>query len=160
MVQKNTIVIDDSIAEYKQPAWHTIQSKPASKRATVNKFQARLFAHTAMKLVANTSTQPAQIIAPEQFRASPTYQLFVDVAYACGFVCCDLSSSIDLAALNLDPHSSIASWTFPEIRAYTHTLLRAEQWNEEYSSPLLDAIQSGALALVAERIINDETLYS
>lgn len=156
--------IDESyevIVDYKPPQWHTIRRKPASRRSIVNEFQAKLFVKTANQLIARLSRSlELQQTTLDQIKEQPEYALFIDVAYACGFVCHDMKPDADLNAVSAQPERFISSWNFPEIRMYIHTLLRAERWADGYSSPICEAISSGALAMVAERIGRDSELYS
>jgi len=96
------------------------------------------------------------------FWAHPDYDMFHDAAYACGFVCNDLSPDFPIDEANRRPRERLGNETFDGIRHYVHTLLRAERSNrmDGYFSPVCAAIQSGALIVVAERLESDESLYA
>lgn len=70
-----------------------IRRKPASKRAPVNEFQARMFAllidtleAAALRRFQSPSRERLPIERFEEFAALPEYRLFIKGAYACAFV--------------------------------------------------------------------------
>ncbi len=96
------------------------------------------------------------------FWALPEYDLFHDAGYACGFVCNDLTPDYPIDEANTPPSSKLLHESFDGLRHYVHTLLRVERSNrvDGYFSPVCSAIQSGALGLVAQRLISDDSLYA
>jgi hypothetical protein len=86
------------------------------------------------------------------------YQLFCDGCYASGFVCRDYEGFFDLNAANEDPVGVLGECNFEQLRFYLHTLQRGERWADGYSSPVLEAVASGALSIVGERLAKDQAL--
>ncbi|WP_025061013.1 hypothetical protein [Sulfitobacter guttiformis] len=94
-----------------------------------------------------------------EFFILPAYQRFIAGAYACGFVCNDLApSAFDIHQPRVA--QTLSSVGFADIRAFTHVLLRAERWADGMTSPVRDALASGALAVVGRRIADDCDLYA
>lgn len=161
------VLHEESVEEWKLPASHKICRKAASKRSVINEFQAGLFVDVSNVFI-NKSADVLRFLdlnhSPEndfeKITGLPEYAQFINAAYACGFVCRDLNPKINLELVNSRPKESVNSWTFPEIRCYVHTLVRAERWAGGHSSPIYDSILSGALKTVIERIRTDSTLYS
>ncbi len=156
----------DEDGPVKPPVWQFIRRKPASKRSAVNESQARLLAKLINMLegavLAHFNLADLERIDLNRFKEIwdlPEYNLFVEGAYACGFVCTDGKSEGDLDMVNSRPREVVASWSFPELRQYVHFLLRSEKWADGYSSPILHAIRSGALQKVADRLESDDSLY-
>lgn len=91
----------------------------------------------------------------------PEYTRFITGCMASGFVCGDIGVDdwLDLASINREPESSIARMTAYDLRLYLHTLHRAEKWGDCLASPILDAFASGALPALAQRFLEDESLY-
>jgi len=85
------------------------------------------------------------------------YEVFHDAAYACGFVCNDFKPTYPIDLVNTAPQKALGEESLSEIRHYIHTLLRAERSNrmDGYFSPVLAALCSGALNVVAHRLITD-----
>lgn len=91
---------------------------------------------------------------------SPEYERFMLGAYACGFVCSDLSADIDILR-----KAERAGWIerakFKDIRLYLHTLTRAEKQSQKLASdhtrPVADALRSGVLVRVASRLRSEQS---
>lgn len=139
---------------------------PLSKRSPVYEYQASFLANCIHKL------DEARIRAfgagydpesgdTEKFWALPAYDTFQNAAYACGFVCTDLPPTYPLDSANQSPQETVGRESFPGLRHYIHTLMRAERANQMGGcfSPVLAAFVSGALILVAERLVSDLSLY-
>ena len=77
---------------------------------------------------------------------------------ACGFVCRDFAENPGIEAAMADPRKKLASVSFVRLRAFVHTLLRAERWADGYSSFIRDGLSNGALEIVASRLESDESL--
>ncbi|MOA63387.1 hypothetical protein D3C78_1890980 [compost metagenome] len=56
------------------------------------------------------------------------------------------------------PTLALSSVPFRQLRHFLHTLLRNERWANGYSSPVREALGSGALELVATRLETDHSL--
>lgn len=142
-----------------------ITSKQPSKRAPIYESQARYLAHRILSLEKafrrNFDTYNADAGDSRRFWALPECDLFHDAAYACGFVCADFKPNYSIERANNRPSESIGQESLNGLRHYLHTLLRAERSHrmDGYFSPICAAIESGALALVAQRIESDLSLY-
>lgn len=161
------MICEESVEEWKAPASHKICRKAVSKRSVVNEFQALLFVNISNVFINKCSEvlrlRDANCLSEHDFEritGLPEYTQFINAAYACGFVCRDLNPKINLELVNSRSQELVSLWTFPEIRCYVHTLVRAERWAGGHSSPICDSILSGALKTVIERISVDNTLYS
>lgn len=86
------------------------------------------------------------------------YLRFLDACYACGFVTRDTSPDFPIAEANARPEQYLGDCDLAGLRHYLHTLCRGERWADRYSSPVLEALCSGALKLVGTRLKNDERL--
>lgn len=87
------------------------------------------------------------------------YRVFIEGAYACGFVCGDLKPDNPLEAERERPAEAMAGWSFATIRQYVHYLVRHERWADGFSSPIFSALADGHLQQVADRLDTDDTLY-
>ena len=136
----------------------TIETRSASKRTPVLSEQIQLFAMLASELIDGYGRYPSMTL--DGFFEMPEYRRFTLGAYACGFVCRDLAhlNGAPFDLMNSRPHGPLLSCPFNVLRRWVHTMLRSERWNEGLSSPIRDAIASGALAIVVERLINDPSL--
>jgi hypothetical protein len=88
----------------------------------------------------------------ERFYHLPEYELCVQGAYALGFVCRDIAPDgvhLDLIAIRPE---LLADLPLSGLRRYLHVLMRAERWNLPYASPVLAALEAGALQRVAQRL--------
>lgn len=86
------------------------------------------------------------------------YKRFARALYACGFVTHDTDCVFPLDAANASPKAVLGACRFEDIRHYLHTLSRDERWSDAYSSPIFEAMRSGALQLVGERLRKDPIL--
>ena len=94
-----------------------------------------------------------------EFFKLESYRIFIEGAYACGFVCRDLNPDNPLETeRERAAAAAIDGWTFPQIRQYVHYLLRHERWADGYSSPIMDSLVEGHLQRVAERLETDGSL--
>lgn len=120
------------------------------ERATVSSFGV----HRASDLTWEFGQTPAPWDLPE-------VMAFIHGAMACGFVCTDygLYDWVDLARIQAAPEETVRAMDSEDIRKYIHTLQRGEKWSECTSSPILQALASGALQHVADRLETDESLY-
>jgi len=91
----------------------------------------------------------------------PEVTRFLEGALACGFVCADFKVEewTDLESVHMRPEEMIGQMGAPELRKYVHTVQRAEKWADGYGSPLLRALSSGSLQIVARRLESDDSLY-
>lgn len=133
-----------------------IVDAPFSRRAAVRACQAELFTLLTRELIAAYTRRPNESLA--DWFEQPEYRRFTVGAYAAGFVCTDLAPMGDFGEIGSRPREHLSSAGFNKLRHYLHTLLRAERWADGYSSPIREAIVSGALKLVADRLENDESL--
>lgn len=139
-----------------------IGHKPPLKRSHINSYQAEHFVELICRLEASVleyfqvpSCERIPIHRFMEIFALPDYRLFLTGAYASGFVCQDFSLDFDLNEVNRNPGLTIGYCEFPVLRHYIHTLIRGERWADGYSSPILEALVSGALRLVATRLKYD-----
>ena len=142
-----------------------ITSRLPSKRTPIRDSQARYLAERIRSLehaFRRHFDKPYNADAGDsaRFWALPEYDLFHDAAYACGFVCADLTPNYSLESANIRPFELIGQESLNGLRHYLHTLLRAERSNrmDGYFSPICAAIESGALSVVAQRLESDPSL--
>lgn len=133
-----------------------IIDRPFSRRSAVHACQAELFVLLARELIEAYMRRQNTSLA--DWFELPEYQRFVIGAYAAGFVCTDLAPMDDFEEMGSRPREHLSSAGFNRLRHWIHTLLRAERWADGYSSPIRDAIASGALEIVADRLESDESL--
>ncbi|HLO95694.1 MAG TPA: hypothetical protein VK195_15385 [Burkholderiaceae bacterium] len=143
-----------------------IQRRLPSRASAINEYQvamligcARLLCGAALKRFEVPDASRLREVDHEAFVELLEYDLFIKGAYACGFVCRDISLDINLELINSAPSAYVREWGLYEIRAYFHNLLRSERWGFGYSSPILTAMRSGALMSVVDRLADDATLY-
>jgi hypothetical protein len=142
-----------------------ISRQPASKRSLVTEHQARHLVQLIRLLERDALRHfrvPASSRLPKdrcgEFFKLESYRIFIEGAYACGFVCRDLNPDNPLESERERAVAAIDGWRFPEIRQYVHYLLRHERWADGYSSPIMDSLVEGHLQRVAERLETDDTL--
>lgn len=133
-----------------------IIDRPFSRRSAVHKCQVDLFVLLARELIAAYTRRPNASL--DDWLDLPEHRRFVIGAYAAGFVCTDLAPMDDFEEMGARPREHLSSAGFNKLRHYLHTLLRAERWADGYSSPIREAIVSGALEIVSERLANDGSL--
>lgn len=143
-----------------------IQTKEQSKRSYIYESQIRLLIKSINMLHKKTLEtfkirNESQIDADKfvSFTSLNEYNLFIDICYACGFVCRDIQPLINFSSINVNPEHYISSWNLDDIRLYIHTLIRAERWNAGCGSPILESIKSGALLTISNKLSQDRTLY-
>jgi hypothetical protein len=99
---------------------------------------------------------------PEQaskFTDLPAYDMFIQGTYACGFVMSD-GSSIDPLGEHVNrPLEWAADANFYELRRLVHFIVRSERHSFGYGSPVFQAMISGLLPTVAQRLREDSRLY-
>jgi len=130
-----------------------IENKVASRRSPVRSDQAQLFAILTRDLIQANERYASMSL--DAFFQLGEYRKFVLSAYACGFVCDDYSSEMKGAgfeAMKQRPQEHLGSCSFSVLRHWVHVLLRAERWAQGWSSHVREAIESGALAIVAGRL--------
>lgn len=133
-----------------------IVDAPFSRRAAVHACQAELFVLLARELIEAYRRAPELDL--DAWLDLPEYKRFVAGAYATGFVCSDLAPIDDFDEMNTWPREHLVRAGFNRLRHWVHTLLRAERWADGLASPILDAIVSGALEIVAGRLEGDGSL--
>jgi hypothetical protein len=89
----------------------------------------------------------------------PEYRLFTSGAYACGFVCSDLSPTIDLEVIKSRYSQILGEMNLPQLRNYLHTIMRSERAGYGSGSVLYESIRAGALEFLCERLERDTDLY-
>lgn len=97
-------------------------------------------------------------MALQEWFALPEYERFIVGAPGAGFVCNDLAPMKDFEDFNARPREHLSSSDFSQLRLYVHTLLRAERWADGYATPIREAVMSGALEIVADRLASDRSL--
>lgn len=147
-------------------AVRTISRRPPGSRSVVNQHQARHLVQLVRLLerearehyrVPVASRLPRDRFA--EFFKLEAYRIFIEGAYACGFVCRDLKPDNPLETERARPSEAIAGWSFAQLRQYVHYLVRHERWADGFSSPILDSLVAGHLQQVADRLATDESLY-
>lgn len=93
-----------------------------------------------------------------EFFKLDAYRIFIEGAYACGFVCRDLKPDNPLEAERDRAAEAIAGWSFPVLRQYVHYLVRHERWADGFASPILESLAAGHLQQVADRLETDDSL--
>jgi len=141
-----------------------ISRKIISKDNPVYESQAKFLALCILQLDERTKRikfDPDDKNDVRDFWKLPEYIIFHDATYACGFVCNDYSPDFNINAANINSKNIISKASFEELRHYIHTLMRAERSNQMdgYFSPVLKAVLSDALTLVAIRLNSDDELY-
>ncbi len=56
------------------------------------------------------------------------------------------------------PRHYLESMPFAGLRQFMHTLWRAEHWADGYGSPIKEALENGALAIIGRRLMTDDSL--
>lgn len=144
-----------------------ISRRSPSRRSAVNQHQARHLVQL-VRLLERDALQHFRVPThgrlpqdryTELFKLD-AYRILLEGAYACGFVCGDLKPDNPLEGARERPFEAIDAWTFPQLRQYVHYLVRHERWADGYSSPIFDALASGCLQRVADRLEHDDSLYA
>lgn len=153
----------------KPQKWRHINTSFLSKTSTVSEAQVMFFVMLVERLersliryfrVRKCSDIPAGTF--EAFERAPEindYDFFIEGAAACGFVY-EENPDFDFAFRNSRSEFVIPTLSFPQIRHYIYTLLRAEKWADGCGSPILEAFRSGALQAISFRLKTDRTLYA
>jgi len=145
---------------------HFIQKKPCSKRSHVNEYQAHHLADLIDRLardacahfkVADVSRLPTE--QHGEFFKLDTYMLFINGAYACGFVMRDAMPDNPLAESREGTEIAVRSLDFMRLRQLLHFLLRHESWSDGNYSAILNALANGLLPAIAEKLRSDQSLY-
>lgn len=126
-----------------------IRSTFASRRMPVRMDQAEMMVLLAHELIRARQARPRASM--EDFTGSPEYHRFFIGVHACNFVCSDLApmqQKLGERELDTAPFSVVRHWV--------HHLLRSERWNHGFSSPIMDAVDDGCLAIVARRLGSGE----
>ena len=142
-----------------------ISRRPPSKRSAVTEHQARHLVQLIRLLERDALSHfhaPAASRLPmdrfDEFFKLEAYRIFIEGAYACGFVCRDLNPDNPLESERTRAAEAIAGWTFAQLRQYVHYLVRHERWADGYSSPIFDSLTEGHLQRVADRLTTDDSL--
>lgn len=133
-----------------------IIDRPFSRRSAVHECQVELLVLLARELIEAYTRRPQTSLA--DWFDLPECRRFIVGAYAAGFVCGDLGPMKEFEEMNSHPREHLGDAGFNRLRHWIHTLLRAERWADGYSSPVREAIASGALEIVVDRLENDESL--
>ena len=142
-----------------------ILRSPSGKRSVVTQHQARHLVQLVRLLereALNHFRVPVASKLPKdrfaEFFKLEAYRIFIEGAYACGFVCRDLKPDNPLEGERERAAAVIAGWSFPELRQYVHYLVRHERFADGYSSPILESLVAGHLQQVADRLESDDSL--
>ncbi len=142
-----------------------ILRSPPSRRSVVTQHQVRHLVQLVRLLERESLAHFRVPVAarlprdrPGEFFKLEAYRIFIEGAYACGFVCRDLPPDNPLEGARERAAAVIAGWSFPELRQYVHYLVRHERFAEGYSSPILEALAAGHLQQVADRLETDDSL--
>lgn len=142
-----------------------ISRRPPGRRSVVTQHQARHLVQLVRLLereALNHFRVPVAAKLPRdrfaEFFKLEAYRVFIEGAYACGFVCRDLKPDNPLEGERERASAVIAGWSFPEIRHYVHYLVRHERFADGYSSPILESLIAGYLQQVADRLESDDSL--
>lgn len=143
-----------------------ISRRAPSRRSRVTQHQARhlvqLIRLLEREALAHFRVPVAARLPRERFGdffKLESYRVFIEGAYACGFVCGDLEPDNPLEGERDRPTEAIAGWAFPQVRQFVHYLVRHERWANGFSSPTFAALADGHLQQVADRLEKDDTLY-
>lgn len=150
----------------KRPSTALIVRRAASKRSAINEFQAQhlcaLARHMVQAVVEQSEVDSVDDLPEEGWEAftkMPEYELFVQGAYACGFVCSDLIPDVDLNAVTSRPREMLREMSLPQLRHYVHTLMRSERAGHGYGSVIYDALRAGVFDVFCERLEYGSDLY-
>ena len=142
-----------------------ISRSPPGRRSVVTQHQARHLVQLVRLLereALNHFRVPVASKLPKdrfaEFFKLEAYRIFIEGAYACGFVCRDLKPDNPLEGERERATAVIAAWSFPELRQYVHYLVRHERFADGYSSPILESLIAGHLQQVAGRLESDDSL--
>lgn len=149
-----------------RPSGRRISRQSPSRRSAVNQHQARHLVQLVRLLereaLAHYRVPVAAQLPPDrhaEFFRLEAYRIFIEGAYACGFVCRDLRPDNPLESEREQPAQAIERWSFAGLRQYVHYLVRHERWADGFSSPLLESLAAGHLQHVADRLETDGSLY-
>lgn len=126
-----------------------IINAPPSKESQIYADQADLFILLIRQLVEADRETPRK-----SFREMPEYDRFLLGSYACGFVPTGFTINFELFQKFMNDPRQILKSTFPQLRSFTHYLLRSERHSDaggEYSD-VMNAARNGALSAVADRL--------
>lgn len=142
-----------------------ISRRPPSRRSVVTQHQARHLVQLVRLLEREALSHfrvPVAAKLPKdrfaEFFKLDAYRIFIEGAYACGFVCRDLKPDNPLEGERERAAALIAAWPFPELRQYVHYLVRHERFADGYSSPILESLIAGHLQQLADRLETDDSL--
>jgi hypothetical protein len=155
----------DEPRQGRRPAMR-ISRRASTRRTRVTQHQARHLVQLIRLLERDALTHfrvPVAARLPRErytdFFKLEAYRVFIEGAYACGFVCADLRPDNPLEAERDRSTEAIAKWAFPQLRQYVHYLVRHERWADGFSSPIFSALVDGHLQQVADRLEKDDSLY-
>lgn len=143
-----------------------IVRRAPGKRSTINEFQTQLLCtltrhlvRCALDLFDVDSVDKLPADGWKSFSGLAEYNLFIQGAYACGFVCRDLTPHADLNAVRLGPSEALQDTSLPQLRHYIHTLLRAERASDGYGSHIYEAHRAGVFTALCELLEDCSALY-
>lgn len=143
-----------------------IKRRLPSKRSAINEFQATHFCDLCTLLIQRTleyngirDIEKLPTEGWEKFIELQEYNIFTTGVYACGFVCADMNSDVDLNMIQRSPADAIRRFNLLQLRHYVHTLMRSERASFGYGSVLYDALRAGVLDELVNRIARDTDLY-
>ena len=154
--------MDQDTAKTRNTGAGLIHQRPASRRNPVHRSQAEFLAVLIRELIdeyrLETEMQERELELSEFF-VLPAYLRLMTGAPACGFVCRDFRPDFPIGEMLHRPSEGLANLSFPMLRHYVHTLIRAEVWGAPWGSPVRQALDAGALEVLHDRLLNDRTLY-
>jgi len=130
-----------------------ITYKLPTARSPISFEQVNHFAQLCEELIAATRERGWARV----FHA-PEYHRFTGGAYACGFVCRDINAPRIYRKVRslMSDREALRAATLLEIRQCIHTIIRAERdCQTDETGDLKDAVESGALAIIIQRMQND-----
>lgn len=135
-----------------------------TKRSQVTDFQAQYLARAIQKLERAAQAQYGDRIANLPVaKCAALWDLaetedFMLAALACGFVCSDFDCDPAIEEIHRNSERHIPQMSFVKLRWYIHNIQRYTKWNSQYPAQLHQALASGALGLVADRLAWDMSL--
>src|SRR5579871_3613174 len=130
-----------------------ITTAPPSIHSQVSDDQVKLFARLCDDLVLAWERQTNNV-----FRDLAEYDRLIIGAYACGFVCMDISPEAE----NFDPFvrapHRLEEADFNAIRRFVHFMMRCERHtdcgDDLGGGAIYDAMQSGCLSIISRRLVS------
>lgn len=143
-----------------------IRKRLPSSRHPVSEFQAHMLADLIdfleMQACKKFKVADLRQCLPEQaskFTDLSAYGLFIQGAYACGFVMRDGLATDPLGEHVNRPLEWAADADFSALRQLVHCIVRSERHSSGYGSPVFEAMISGLLPAIGHRLRGDPRLY-